>query len=149
MTQSISHCPIRPSSAMLPDYFDVILKKVDLMGNSLTYICSVAQGTRVSGEKELQRSYHVESTVPIRARTKEIMCFREDPRWLDTEQCAYISPTSCLCLQFTTSLLQITIHPYARLSLIPLVYPSPRQLSNLRPGCSIIAKSLVSSCCLE
>ncbi|KAF8335659.1 hypothetical protein F5887DRAFT_1161506 [Amanita rubescens] len=47
----------RPSGRIvLPDYFDVILK-----------------GIRVSEEKEFRRSYHVESTVPIRARTEEIV----------------------------------------------------------------------------
>ncbi|KAF8333699.1 hypothetical protein F5887DRAFT_1063656 [Amanita rubescens] len=80
----------RPSGRIvLPDYFDVILQK----------------GTRVSEEKEFRRSYHVESTVPIRSRTEEIMCYRgrrEDPKWLDTEQYNY-SPV-CTVVADTSSI---------------------------------------------
>jgi len=70
------------------DYFDVVLK-----------------GTRVSEEKEFRKSYHVESTVPIRARTEEIMCYRgrrEDPKWLDIEQYNY-SPV-CTIVADTSSM---------------------------------------------
>jgi hypothetical protein len=51
----------------------------------------ITQGASVSEETEFRRSYHVESTVPIRSRTEEIMCYRgrrEDPKWLDIEPCA-------------------------------------------------------------
>ncbi|KAF8629982.1 hypothetical protein AX15_003171 [Amanita polypyramis BW_CC] len=80
----------RPSGRIvLPDYFDVILKK----------------GTRVSEDKEFRRSYHVESAIPIRSRTEEIMCYRgrrDEPKWLDVEQynyspvCSIVADTSSI-----------------------------------------------------
>ncbi|KAF8638104.1 hypothetical protein AX17_002444 [Amanita inopinata Kibby_2008] len=80
----------RPSGKIvLSDYFDVILKK----------------GTRVSENKEFRRTYHVESTVPLKSRAEEILCYRgrkEDPKWVDLEP--YMFTPVCTVVADTSSL---------------------------------------------
>ncbi|PFH47369.1 hypothetical protein AMATHDRAFT_67869 [Amanita thiersii Skay4041] len=80
----------RPSGRIvIPEYFDVILKK----------------GIRVSEETEFKRSYHVESSVPIKSRTEDILCYRgrkEDPKWVDLEP--YMFSPVCTVVADTSSI---------------------------------------------
>ena len=144
---------IRPSGrVVLPDYFDVILKKVSW--------CCASQPT----SSRLTLSSHRAPACPRRLNFGDrIMWNPQFPSGRELRKsCAIVAAEKIqsglisshvrkklVYMLVLTPLSQITIRPYAQSLQILPAYQSPRRLDIRQMGCNIIEKSLISFCYLE